>query len=248
MKSKSSPKVMGILAVFVVALGGGATYFQYQHVQKAKARVAELDAQVPSQKDLERDLSETSSQLVAYQKQLDHLEGNVPDVAYIPTMLKELEAIGKSHRIVVTAVRPAPQQAAPKPLSEEGSTKPAKKDYAEIDIEVKGRGRYDDVKALLDSLQKFPKVIAVKTVALSPIRDLDSGTKDQIEITINVTAFVFPYEFIAAQAGKSPNAAQPPTQPATDAQPPVQSAPANQSRSTFTESTETMRLAKKGGK
>lgn len=248
MKNNSSPKLLGIMAFLVLALGGGATYFQYQNVQTAKAKAAALDAQLPSQKDLERDLADTTAKLADFQKVIGHLEANVPDVAYIPTMLKELETIGKGHRIVVTAVRPAPQTMAPKPAAEEGQLKAAKKDYAEIEIEVKGRGSYDDIKAFLDSLQKFPKVIAVKTVGLTPIRETDAGRKDQIEVMINVVAYVFPYEFILGQNTKPLDQQAGQSAPTTASQPPMQESPSQRANTTFTEATETMRLAKKGGK
>jgi Tfp pilus assembly protein PilO len=137
-KQKGTPKALGVLAVSTILLGGGATFFQYQTVAQAKAKVAELEAEVPSQKDLEADLSATNAKLASYKQDLKHLEANVPDVAYIPTLMKELEVMGKDFNITVTGVRPAPQ-VGPPPKPEEGVTK-KKKDYAEVEIEVKGRG------------------------------------------------------------------------------------------------------------
>ncbi len=196
MKKQSNPKTLGLLAFVVLVLGGGATYFQYNAVQAAKADMAVLEAQVPSQKELEKSLADSHSKLVAYQKQLEHLEGSVPDVAYIPTLMKELEQIGLGHGIKVTGVRPAPVVLQPG-LPQEGKKK-EKKLYSEVEIEVKGRGRYDDIKAFLDSLQKFPKVIAVRTISLTPIRESGTRSNSDIEAVINVVAYVFPFELITA--------------------------------------------------
>jgi Tfp pilus assembly protein PilO len=196
---KSNPKAIGLLAFGVLALGGGATYFQYNSVQKVKAEVVELESQVPSQKDLEHSLADSKSKLVSYQEKLAHLEGSVPDVAYIPTLLKELESMGIGHGIVVTGVRPAPIQATPA-LPREGEVKQEKKSYSEVEIEIKGRGRYDDIKKFLDALQKFPKVIAVKTVSLSPIRESSSNSIKDIEAVINVVAYVFPFDLLTASS------------------------------------------------
>jgi Tfp pilus assembly protein PilO len=215
--SKGAPKALGILAITVIALGGGATYFQFQNVSKAKAKVAALEAEVPTQKDLESELVATSTKLKEFRTQLQHLEANVPDVAYVPTLMKELEAMGKSHNIVVTGVRPAVQQAPPP--TQEGAPKPKKKEYAEFEIEVKGRGTYDDIKAFMDALHKFPKVVGVKTLNLTPYRETEGRGKDQIEVSINVVAYVFPYEFIEAklpmngQNGQQPHGQSPMTQP-----------------------------------
>jgi Tfp pilus assembly protein PilO len=207
-KGKGAPKALGLLAGVVIVLGGGATYFQYQNVAKAKAKVAELEAEVPTQKDLEKDLMASNGKLKEFQNKLAHLEANVPDVAYVPTLMKELEAMGKDHNITVTGVRPAPKQAAPP--TTEGAPKPKKSEYAEFEIEVKGRGTYDDIKAFMDALQKFPKVVGVKTVNLTPFRESEGRGKDQIEATINVVAYVFPFEMIEAKLPTGNGAQQPP--------------------------------------
>lgn len=196
MSKKGSPKTLGLMAFVVLALGGGATYVQFNSVQSAKADVVALEDKVPSQKELEESLAASQAKLTEYQAKLAHLEGSVPDVAYIPTLMKELELIGISDGIRVTGVRPAPVVAAP-PQATEGQKK-EKKDYSEVEIEVKGRGQYDSIKKFLDSLQKFPKVIAVKTVSLTPMRDSGTGTTSSIEVVINVAAYVFPFEVLTA--------------------------------------------------
>jgi Tfp pilus assembly protein PilO len=193
---QSNPKTLGLMAFVVLALGGGATYFQFNAVQAAKADVDALEGQVPSQKELEKSLADSQFKLVEYQTKLSHLEGSVPDVAYIPTLMKELELIGTADGIKVTGVRPAPVVVAPS-VATEGKRK-EKKDYSEVEIEVKGRGRYDSIKTFLDSLQKFPKVIAVKTVSLTPMRDGNAGGSNNIDVVINVVAYVFPFEVLTA--------------------------------------------------
>lgn len=237
MKKNSNPKLLGLLAFVVLLMGGGATYFQFQNVKAAESRVAALDAQVPTQKELQADLASTGTQLAAFQKQLAHLEKGVPDVAYVPTLMKELEQIGKAHHITVTGVRPAPQTFVPA-ATPEGAPKPKKKDYVEIEIEVKGRGNYDDIKAFMDALQQFPKVIAVKTISLSPQRDLSSRSKGEIEATVNIVTFVFPFEFVQSPAGSTPGTAPKPAGGET---------PAAGGKSAAAASSETMKLVNKGG-
>jgi Tfp pilus assembly protein PilO len=228
-KNKSNPKALGLLAFVVLFLGGGATYFQYNAVQAVKADVTALESQVPSQKELEKSLADSHGKLAEYQLKLSHLEQSVPDVAYIPTLMKELEQIGLGKGIKVTGVRPAPAVVAPA-LPEEGSTKPKKKDYDEITIEVKGRGHYDNIKAFLDAIQEFPKVIAVKTISMTPMRDGTDGPAGDIELVVNVVAYVFPFELITASTVKPQTNVVEPEKTAT------------------TTNTATQRLAKSGGR
>ena len=242
MKGQSKPKTLGLLAFVVLALGGGATYFQYQAVQTVKGEVAALESQVPSQKDLEKSLSESKAKLTEYQQKLAHLELSVPDVAYIPTLMKELETMGKSHGIKVTGVRPAPQQfMQPAGPAQEGK-KEKKKEYDEIEIEVKGRGKYENVKALLDSLQKFPKVLAVKTVSITPIRDGSGSNRvTEIEAVVNVVAYVFPFELVTGANPKLQATTEPAAQPA-------QGTAQTQQGTATTTMSETQTIAKSGGR
>jgi Tfp pilus assembly protein PilO len=247
---QSKPRTLGLLAFVVLFLGGGATYFQYQAVQAVKGEVAALESQVPSQKDLERSLSESNAKLTEYQAKLVHLEASVPDVAYIPTLMKELETMGKSHGIKVTGVRPAPQQfMQPAGPMQEGK-KQKKKEYEEIEIEVKGRGRYDHIKALLDSLQEFPKILAVKTVSMAPMRESGSGSAGEIEATINVVAYVFPFEMVTgadqAQATGQGGTEGAQSSVATDGSASAQPAAPNNTSSTHV--TGTQKVARSGGR
>ena len=45
-KKPGSKSSLGLMAFVVLALGGGATYYQHQSVQTAKAKVAEAEIRV----------------------------------------------------------------------------------------------------------------------------------------------------------------------------------------------------------
>ena len=245
MSNNKSPKALILVALVVVALGGGATYFQYNAAQAVKAEVADLEQQVPSQQDLEASLAESHAQLQEYQQKLAHLESSVPDVAYIPTLMKELEQMGKAHGITVTGVRPTPQVAGPTQPQE--GKKEKKKDYVEVEIEIKGRGRYENIRSLLGALEQFPKVIAVKTVGLSPFRDSGMSGSDQLECTVNLVAFVFPFEPSQLPAAARPVVTEPgKTDPAGAA--PAQTGAGEPVNTAASSLNETLKVAKKGGR
>jgi Tfp pilus assembly protein PilO len=245
---QGKPKALGLMAVVILGLGGGATYFQYQSVQRAKADVAALEGQVPSQKELQKSLSDSHQKLTEYQSKLAHLESSVPDVAYIPTLLKELETLGNGHGIKVTGVRPAPQAFMQPAAPMEEGKKAKKKEYEEIEIEVKGRGRYEHVKAFLDALQTFPKVLAVKTVSMTPMRESGSGRTSEIEATINVVAYVFPFEMLTAEVPAGVGSNSQPSQPPVVTGQPGDVQPTTPTSSSSSSMTETHKVAKTGGR
>ena len=192
MKKQMNPKVFGAMTLFAMMLGGGATYLQFNVASKANAKIATLIAETPSNEELERSLAESSRTLIEYQQTIEHLEAGVPDVAYVPTLMKELEEVGERNNIKVIGVRPVIQ--AFMSGASGGSLK--SKDYEEIEIEIKGRGRYEDIKNFLDDLEQFPKVIAVKTIGIEPQREMGDQNAPRVEAKVNVVLYVFPFEFV----------------------------------------------------
>ena len=106
-------------------------------------------------------------------------------------MLSELEKLGKSSGIAVIGVRPLPKPATPgkKDSAADGEIK-KKPAYDELNIEVKGRGTYRSVLNFIESLGKFPKVVAARTVELTPKND-PGQTSSSLDVTINLRAYVF---------------------------------------------------------
>ncbi len=93
-----------LLMVMIFVLGGGFTYWQYS-VMKGVQRLAILEDEVPTKEEVDQQLTQTRTEMEQFQQQLSHLERGVPPVAYIPTMLSELEALGKQYNIKVTGVK-----------------------------------------------------------------------------------------------------------------------------------------------
>lgn len=183
MKNKDGLKSILLLAVAVIGTGGGLVYWQYSARSSAEARVAAIKAKMPDPVKLQNDLAQSVSEMDAYQKQLDHLEMGVPSSAYIPTLLKEIEQCGNANKLTVTGVRPVAQVG----LDDKSS---ADKDYQELEIDISGNGSYRSVMDLVAALQKFPKILAVKTVGLAPRQNLKSTTAE-LDATVRLKAFVF---------------------------------------------------------
>src|SRR3989339_618066 len=99
---------------------------------------------------------------------------------YVPTLLKQLEHLGRSVNLKVIGVRPEPNvpvalqkkasgdaQAAPGGANDAGAPKkPAP--YDEMKINVEAEGKYINALDFLYRLTTFPKIIAVNTVEMTP--------------------------------------------------------------------------------
>lgn len=191
MKNLKSGKINSIMvvAVAVFLFGGLLAYWQYNVKEAAQARFQQLDAEVPTKEEVEEELNKTSQELDKYRENLAHLEKSVPPTAYVPTMLSELESLGKLNHIAVTGVRPVVKQAQSKRDQETGDK--VKKTYEEIEIDITGTGQYNDVMSLVDQLKGFPKIVAVRTVSLTPKKEANAAALGILESTIRLRAYVF---------------------------------------------------------
>ncbi|MCH7905651.1 MAG: type 4a pilus biogenesis protein PilO [Armatimonadetes bacterium] len=188
MKRTVNPKILTIIAGFTLVLGAGVVYWQFSSMLVAKARITMLQRETPTEAELMSSLADTQDRLADFKLKLAHLESSVPDVAYVPTLMKELEEVGIRSGIKVIGVRPVPE-------SIFGDDK-GKKDspYNEIEIDVTGRGDYAAIQKFLADLLEFPKVLAVKKLNISPKRELGDTANPELEATITISAFVFPFE------------------------------------------------------
>jgi Tfp pilus assembly protein PilO len=117
---------------------------------------------------------------------LKHLEEGIPDFAYIPSLMTELEKAGKQFGIKILGVRPIP-----KPMTPGKKGDSSKKAYEELAIEVKGFGNYGSVMRFVNSLQQFPKIVAARSVQLTPKADPGQMRPD-LDVVVELRAYVFP--------------------------------------------------------
>lgn len=191
-------KLYVAMSALTFVLASGASYLQFGTMNDQVAKIKELKAQVDRQDDLRTELDQITLKVSESREKLDHLEQGVPPRAYMPTLMTELETLGKQNGIVVTGVRPLPNKfptPPPKTDEEGGKSAPVSKTYEEQYVEVKGTGYYLRVLAFLTELEKFPKIVAVTSVTLKPIKDgsqTGAAVDSSLEITIEIKAFLFP--------------------------------------------------------
>lgn len=176
-----------LIMTAVVAIGGSALlYTQYTSLQEENDRVTTLRGELKNDAQMKQMLIESMDRLKATRERLVHLEKGVPDHAYLATMLTDLAVVGRTYGITISGVAP---KARPRVEPKEGETLTPKA-YIEQDIEVTGRGSYANVAKFVQSLDKFPKIVATRGMTIVPKVQL--GGLPGLDVTIEIRAFLFP--------------------------------------------------------
>jgi Tfp pilus assembly protein PilO len=190
-KSAPNPKLFMMMTLGMAVLGAAACYFAYSGMTAKADEVAQLKTEVKDAKTVHKELDDSKVQLDECAAKLKHLEASLPDFAYVPTLLAELERVGKENGIAVVGVRPVAKPAVVKKDDETGDGQAReRKPYQELNIEVKGRGSYGSAMRFVQALQSFPKIVAARSVSLNPKSDpsLPAATLD---VSIELRAYVF---------------------------------------------------------
>lgn len=189
MKSGPNPKIFVLLTAATVLCGVGGAFWLNGQIGDAQSKIEGLKKNDRDEKTIKAELVTLGTQVAEAKSKLDHLEQSVSQAAYIPTLLKELENVGKSNAIEVLGVRPIPAKVSAKPEDEK---KKRKKPYTELDIEVRGRGSYRAVMSFVSALQSFPKIVAARTLSLTPKVDRnDPSGAVKLDTTIELRTYLF---------------------------------------------------------
>lgn len=184
----------------------GVALFGVSRINAAKAELTQRQAQMQECETNAGKVDLAEERYFNSLKELHYLEKTTSTRAYIPTLLKQLEALGRSVNLKVVAVRPvvAPEEAAPPPKpaadaaakdkDEEAkpAPKPAKPPYEEQRIDVSFQGSYANALSFLYRLTTFPKIMTVNSVEMSPLGNSASkiASDGRLDIKINVSAFI----------------------------------------------------------
>jgi len=198
MRRGPNPKPFLIMMIGTLVASSGLAYMQYGKYGEAKAEVDRLQKEQLNENEVKAKLEEAVAKLNASKVQLSHLEQGVPEVAYVPTLLKELERTGKEAGLDVTGVRPVPRAvAAPTTKSKGEQGRKAKKpDYTELDIQVAARGDYRSVMNFVKAMTMFPKILAARTVSIQPnsasLTKMSAAASPVLDVTLDFRAYLFP--------------------------------------------------------
>ncbi|MCE5313632.1 MAG: type 4a pilus biogenesis protein PilO [Armatimonadota bacterium] len=215
---KPSSKSITALIVIAVVIFFGCALGYMAAAGKLKSSASEIQAKekkVTESKEIAQKLEQSKLDYLDARSQIRFLESSVTTEAYVPTLLKQLEYLGKSVNLKVIGIRPQAVEvkAAPRKLSSgaqaangnvEGaseqssnsqpgdqSAKKTVSPYDELKVEVEVEGKYMNALDFLYKLTSFPKIIAVNSVEMNPSDDKGIVGSPMLNIKMKVTAFVF---------------------------------------------------------
>lgn len=188
----------------LVLVGGGAILFGLNSkLTTLQTSAAQAEKEVGSSEQIAERYQVTKDNFNQTQGRIQFLESAVTPKSYIPTLLKQLQALAQTTHLNVTSVRPGPPPPPPAPYVRpaEGSTPPAdaKKappppPYDVVPIDVDMTGTFADTATFLYDLTRFPKIIAVVGVQLHP-NALPAGSSPTesptVGTSLHLVAFMF---------------------------------------------------------
>ena len=209
---KPSPRALALLAVFagigfIVCVG---VYLVGSNALRvATIQLQDREKRVEENKKIADRLQQAEQRCTAAQAQVSFLERSVSRRDYVPTLLKQLEQLGKTVDLKVVGVRPKvepPKPTTPKPPEgaasggaakeqpgEKSTPPPAKapKPYDSLSIDFEVEGSYADLTTFLTRITSFPKILEVNTIQIAPAANRKLRGSPILAIQINVTAYVF---------------------------------------------------------
>ncbi|MEN6520130.1 MAG: type 4a pilus biogenesis protein PilO [Armatimonadota bacterium] len=203
---KPTAKTLVLLSV-IAGLLFASTILAYtvgsRRLGSATAQLQNKQKQVGDSTQIVKRLVEAQETYLKAQGEIGFLETSVSTADYIPTLLGQLEALGKSHNLKVISVRPQPivELAAPvRPASDESEGKSSSaatakkkkpKPYDEMKIDIQLQGSYWCLHDFIESLTRFPKIVAVKELQMSPTKAAEGRRSPELQANLVVTAFIF---------------------------------------------------------
>lgn len=192
-------KMFFILAGLSGLLGVGGVYMLNGERAGLIKKRDDLKKQILDEDKLKKQLIDKQVLVNESQEELNHLEKGVPASEYIPTLLAELDRLGREKGLLITGVRPRPAEKKKEPTTEdkEGKKKTKKKPeaYEELVIEVKGSGSYTAIHDFIASLTQFPKILGAIACDIQPKNRLvnaeDEGGPMKVEMSLDLKAYLF---------------------------------------------------------
>ena len=208
--------LLAIATLCLVGLGGTVYRAKADQLKRMQRQLAEKEVSLSEIKRKVANQPQLEEKYRQLQSRLSVLEPSLPDSAYIPTFLRQIEGLATGTNNAIIMIRPKPaapgrkggaaspvinnetgeiveQAEAPdaKGAPKAGEKQRAKLPYDYAPIELKVSGTYWTVIDFLSELQRFPKMIAVNDVGFSPEQSkAASQSSPRLLTTVNLTAVV----------------------------------------------------------
>ena len=218
---RPSHRGVKVLIALAAVLFIGCIFAYVGAAEKLNRTSKEVDEKAKEVSDSEmmaQKLERSKLEYMDAQSQLRCLETSVTTQAYVPTLLKQLEYLGKSTDLKVVGIRPdlskintssggssssssssgsnsgssSGSSSSDGAAASSSSSKKDTKPYDELNVEVDAKGNYMNVLDFIYKLTSFPKIMQLKNINITPSTQGDKVVTGSPELTIkmNVTAFI----------------------------------------------------------
>ncbi len=200
--TKKSLICLAGVAILLLCAGGFAYYSFSSKLGVLQAEITKKQTKLDHSEEITCRLASVEQQYADAQVQLGQLEKGVSNRTYVPTLLRQIEDLGKSVNMRVVGVRPkvvVNLPPPPPPPSEDGKTEQKKvapkppDPYDKLDIDIEVTGKYCDAARFLYKITSFPKIIAVNTVQMTPASSaagIQVLGSPKLTIKLGTTAFI----------------------------------------------------------
>jgi hypothetical protein len=192
----------------VVLLSGGIFWVQRGWLAEATDQLSDKQSELQDGRAIAKRREDARTKLEADRSLIANLEPGVSSAAFVPTLLKQLEALATQTQNRVVGVRPQIVAQGPSKIEQRrdpdaqakgeanggsGDKKdkaPVEEPYTRLEIEVNLQGKFASAQRFVDQLMRFPKIVSVDQMSIHP---KPAGEKDEpglLEIQLKVTAFI----------------------------------------------------------
>jgi Tfp pilus assembly protein PilO len=211
---RSKQMSMALLGTFglIFAVGAGLAYLLFSQISRSETDVMNLQAQAGSSAQITKRYESTMQSYNDTVGKLSFLEASVAANQYVPTLLQQLQTLAQAAHLQVTSFKPGPlasttvKPATANPAPAAGASgaaanpaKPAKvaaPPYDTLPVQLTVTGTFREVMTFIYSLPRFPKILCLTGVSLTPASGpAPTGklvsTEPNLTASLKINAYIF---------------------------------------------------------
>lgn len=159
-----------------------------QEVARLKQELQQKQQELQQAKRTDEELRRIKVEIEAAQAELTTLEVSLPPEEYVPTLLREIENLGRQTRGQIAALSPGqiqqvggstPQQGTPTVQAGQTADQQAQQaetavQYSQIPLSIPYVGSYNSMMQFLEQIAAMPIVIVIDSITINKTSDFDS--------------------------------------------------------------------------
>jgi Tfp pilus assembly protein PilO len=212
--AKNITQVFAGAAGLSFVAGAGLVFWLNQSLAAEQMSHAGLETQVGSSEKIAKQLQDTQAVYTQTSAKLAMLETSVTQKSYVPTLLQQIQTLAGSTHLTITNLHPGEMATPPPPApaksadnsgdAKKKATAPAPT-YSTMNVDLNITGTYADTNRFVYGLTRFPKILSVVSIQMSPQQSGPTQTVPLVTTNLKLTAYIFPDDAASPAAGNAAN-------------------------------------------